>query len=519
MPILEECEAFGIQNGDVCENASDDGAESPHAEFPDGCDPTKPDDDCPDDDIPGTTTIEMPLIVPCPEFYPSSPSSEATPTPPTTPTETTPVPPREDPTHPDYEPPDDTPSNTPIPGLDEPEIDPVLYPWYKPETKPEDKPEEDDPPATPDTDPPTPPPKTPPDKDDDGIPDNWDPDPLDPNIPFPLPDKDNDGVPDKDDPDPDDPDIPIDPAIYPWYQQPDTAPDPVLYPWYKPEDDGPEEEEPPKQKPKPNPPGEDPILPPAVPVGPETGADPDKDPFGDQDNDGVPNIIDTDWIRPPRTPTPPPTPEPPSPTQPIENVPQQPLPDPPPPVPPGREPSPEEKEILQRMNDWRRNKGLPPVEIDDCLQWAAWVHADYKKAMDWFDTSTHATMHEGPEQKGCQTNEDGSENRKRSCIQERLKIMGCLDEFQKVPHAWENGAPWGYGKVVTPQVSDPQWVFDSWVNSDTHRGNMLQPHATKIGFAFAVPPGATKGTAVLIITAPTNTPLLDSNELAKLTGP
>ena len=112
-------------------------------------------------------------------------------------------------------------------------------------------------------------------------------------------------------------------------------------------------------------------------------------------------------------------------------------------------------EAAQLANDERVAAGLAPLAISGQLEAAASAHSA--------DQATHATM--------SHTGSDGSR---------------AGDRITRAGFSWST-----YGENVAYGYGSPSAVVAGWMNSDSHRDNILDPAFTSIGVAYAT---ATDGT-------------------------
>jgi uncharacterized protein YkwD len=142
-----------------------------------------------------------------------------------------------------------------------------------------------------------------------------------------------------------------------------------------------------------------------------------------------------------------PNPEP-TKTSPTKTVTTEPTPEPSDPPPGGGGTSSEEREVLDLVNQARRNQGCKSLSLNDSLVEAAGSHASDMVRRHYMD----------------HTNPDGE------------------DPGDRIKKAGFNGSGWG--ENIAAGYSSAQKVFNAWMNSEGHRNNILNCKFTKIGIGY-----------------------------------
>jgi len=136
-------------------------------------------------------------------------------------------------------------------------------------------------------------------------------------------------------------------------------------------------------------------------------------------------------------------------TSPTKTVTTEPTPDEPAGPPPGGGgTSSQERDVLDLVNQARRNQGCKTLALDDSLVEAAGSHASDMVQRHYMD----------------HTNPDGE------------------DPGDRIKKAGYNGSGWG--ENIAAGYSSAQKVFNAWMNSEGHRNNILNCKFTKIGIGY-----------------------------------
>lgn len=123
------------------------------------------------------------------------------------------------------------------------------------------------------------------------------------------------------------------------------------------------------------------------------------------------------------------------------------------------EPSPTEKEVVDKVNEARKAAGLPPLKIDATLMKAARQHSDNMAKIDRLE---HVLDGKGPA--------------------ERLSDLGMQPSFT--------------GENVAQGQRSAAEAMETWMSSSGHRGNILNANYTHLGVAKADSPNGPYWTQV-----------------------
>jgi len=118
----------------------------------------------------------------------------------------------------------------------------------------------------------------------------------------------------------------------------------------------------------------------------------------------------------------------------------------------------EQAQVVDLVNQQRAAAGLAPLRINDTLTDDAQSYADYMAKANFF-------AHQGPDGSNLETRADAAGYTTWTFLAENLAA----------------GQP------------TPQRVVQAWMNSPSHRANILAPDATEIGLGHAFGPGTTYG--------------------------
>lgn len=115
-----------------------------------------------------------------------------------------------------------------------------------------------------------------------------------------------------------------------------------------------------------------------------------------------------------------------------------------------------EKRVAQLVNEVRAENGLPPLKLVTSLSVAARYHATDLGRDDYFEHDTN--------------------DRSGSSLQ---KVCGTFDRIRLWYNGWSVAA-----ENIAAGYNTPEAVLAGWMDSDGHRGNILNPNFTEFGVGY-----------------------------------